>query len=97
MFKSDAVFRRCNVHKVHTNLLLLIYVSVMLVQNQNMVTFICRQTLLSTQNMYIYNFSTILICPRNLNLNIRLVPFITDCVEFFSDQLKIVYNQKTAI
>lgn len=41
--KVIAVFRRCNVHKVHTNLLLLIYVSVMHVQNQNMVTFICRK------------------------------------------------------
>lgn len=33
--KSWCGFKRCNVHTAHTNLLLLIYMSVMHVQNQN--------------------------------------------------------------
>lgn len=74
--KVIAVFRRCNVHTVNTNLLLLIYMSVMHVQNQNIAAFICRKHYFHHKICISYNISTtILICPRNLNLNVKRLDY----------------------
>lgn len=63
--KVIVVFRRCNVHTVHTNVLLLIYMSVMHVQNQNMATLNCGKNNCNHKNVSTIFHRRFLICPRS--------------------------------